>query len=319
MITIMDWIATIPEEDRHLAYVGEHQAVTRQFLLTGEGWQNYADWGFHLDMAFDLSTVTTRETRQLENTKVESSETVSDTLVKTTANTQKEKYTTNDVTVDCHSATDIASLQKQVGEEGILLTWKVLRQHTQLPGRLWANIRALGQNGEVKKSSVMVFDVGASVDAEQAADLPQSEMEAMEERMDSMLNTVLQNAQTVSDKTADVKYYVKEAKSYAEQAQAAYINADNIRFDVDEQVTDIRRQMQTVANENATQTTAISGLSYELLDMRTAYQGSRYDSAGDAVRSQVGAAMMDIGRLTSRVATLEEQVAQLQSALANQS
>lgn len=32
MITIKDWIASIPEEDKHLAYVGEHQAVTRRNL-----------------------------------------------------------------------------------------------------------------------------------------------------------------------------------------------------------------------------------------------------------------------------------------------
>ena len=41
MITIQDWFATIPEEDKHIAFVGEHQSVTRKFLLTGSNWQTY--------------------------------------------------------------------------------------------------------------------------------------------------------------------------------------------------------------------------------------------------------------------------------------
>ena len=74
MIIIQNWIANIPEQDRHLAYVGEHQAVKRQFLLTGEDWREYTDWGFHLDMAFDLSTVTTTSSRKLEKVQVENQE-----------------------------------------------------------------------------------------------------------------------------------------------------------------------------------------------------------------------------------------------------
>ena len=302
MITIQDWIATVPEEDRHLAYMGEHQSVIRQFLLTGEGWQDYKDWGFHLDMAFDLSTVTTRDTRQLENVKVESSETVSDTLVKTSASTKKEKYTVSDVSVDCHSTTDVAYLEKSFTDDGVLLIWRVLRQHTQLPGRLWANIRALGENGEVKKSSVMVFDVGASVDAEAAADLPQSEWEAMEQHMDEMLDAVLKNAQTVEECTADTEEYMDTAKDCAERAEDALLKAQNLTFDMDS----IRTQVQQIAADNVTQSTAISGLTYDMEDLCISYAGGRYQSAGEAVRSQVGGAMMDIGRLRARVTALEE-------------
>lgn len=302
MIKIQDWIATVPEEDRHLAYMGEHQSVIREFLLTDEGWKDYKDWGFHLDMAFDLSTVTTRDTRQMENVKVESSETVSDTLVKTSANTKKEKYTVSDVSVDCHSTTDVAYLEKSFTNDGILLTWRVLRQHTQLPGRLWANIRALGENGEVKKSSVMVFDVGASVDAEAAADLPQSEWESMEQHMDEMLDAAQKNAQTVEECTADTKGYMDVAKDCAERAEDALLKAQTLTFDMDR----IRAQVQQIAADNGTQSAAITGLTYEMEDLCVTYTGSRYQSPGEAVRSQAGAAMMEIGRLDARVTELEE-------------
>lgn len=315
MITIKDWIATVPEEDRHLAYMGEHQTVTRLFLLTGEDWRDYMDWGFHLDMAFDLSSVTKRDTREMENTKVESSETVSDTLVKTTANTKKEKYTVADVTVDCHSETDIATLTKGLSEEGLVLAWTVLRQHTQLPGRLWANIRALGPDGQVKKSSVMVFDVGASVDAEEAADLPQSEFEAMEQNMDEMLDAVLKNAQMVEIHTANAEEHADDAKHFAEQAEEAVVMAQNISFDVAQQVNGIDKEVQTVSNTVATLDTAVLGIQDELEDMRTAYSGAVYATPGDAVRSQTGEAMMEIGMLDSRVTALEEDGITVDSAL----
>jgi len=306
MITIQDWIATIPEEDRQLAYVGEHQTVTRQFLLACDGWQEYVDWGFHLDMSFDLSTVTTRDSRQLESTKLESSETVSDTLVKTSSSTTKEKYTVADVTVDCHSTTDIASLEKEITPKGLLLTWTVLRQHTQLPGRLWANIRALGPDGQVKKSAVMVFDVAATVVAEPAADLPQSELEAMEEHMDEMLDAVLKNTQTVESCLADTEEYVGEAKEYARLAELALINAQNIHFDVVEQVDDIQSDVQQVAAKNAVLETALEALTNEVEDARVTSVGSRYESLGEAVRGQIGGITMDVGRLDSRVTALEK-------------
>lgn len=306
MITIQDWIATIPEEDRQLAYVGEHQTVTRQFLLAGDGWQEYVDWGFHLDMSFDLSTVTTRDSRQLESTKLESSETVSDTLVKTSSSTTKEKYTVSDVTVDCHSATDIATLQKAITPKGLLLTWTVLRQHTQLPGRLWANVRALGPDGQVKKSAVMVFDVAATVMAEPAADLPQSELEAMEEHMDEMLDAVLKNTQTVESCLADTEEYVGEAKEYARLAELALINAQNIHFDVVNQVDNIQSDVQQVAAQNTVLATSVEALISEVEDARVSSVGSRYESLGDAMRGQIGGITMDVGRLDSRVTALEE-------------
>ena len=33
MITIQDWIAVIPEEDKHIAYVGENATEQRQYFF----------------------------------------------------------------------------------------------------------------------------------------------------------------------------------------------------------------------------------------------------------------------------------------------
>lgn len=315
MITIKDWIAIIPEEDRHLAYMGEHMTVNRQFLLTGDGWEEWKDWGFHLDMAFDLSSVTTKDTRQLESTQVESSETVSDTLIKTSATTQHQKYTVSDVSVDCHSETDIAVLKKEFTDEGILLTWRVLRQHTQLPGRLWATIRALGHNGEIKKTAVMVFDVGVAVQASPAADLPESELETMEEYIDTIYTEMLKNSQMV-------QLHKESAETFAEEAKAAARKAENIELKVSNEVDGLALDMQDITDEVdkmdtdilalqesvAVQETALFGQKLELEDLREAYNGSRYDTAGDAVRSQIGANTYDIQRLTDRVSQVETTV-----------
>lgn len=221
MITIKDWIASIPEEDKHLAYVGEHQAVTRRLLLTGKDWERYADWGFHLDMAFDLSTVTTRDIRQAEVVNTDSTEDVSDVQVRTAATTRKEKFTVEDVTVDCWSETDVASLDKQVTEEGVLLTWTVLRQHVLLPGALRATLRALSPEGAVKKSSLMVFDVDPAVEAEAAAELPISQFEQMELRINEYLEEAIQNSLLTDGYAESAAMANAQAQQAAQQAEAA--------------------------------------------------------------------------------------------------
>ncbi len=217
MIILQNWIATIPESEKHIAFVGEHQSVTRQFLLTGADWATYKDWGFHLDMAFDLSSVTSRAERKLEKTQVQNTENATETQVNTTGTTTKESYTVTEVEVDCSAQTDVASLSKTVLDDGIQLTWNVLRQHTQLPGKLTATLRALGPDGQVKKSDLMVFEVEPAVVAEPAADLAQSEFEAMEERMDGMLNTVLLNVLDVSLNTQEVRDAAVQVRQNAEQ------------------------------------------------------------------------------------------------------
>ena len=245
MITIQDWLATIPEEDKHLAYVGEHQTVQRTFFLTGSDWKTYEEWGFHLDMAFDLSTVTSHAQRQLETTQVNTTENVSETQVKTNGTTTKEKYTVTEVEVDCADKTDIASLKKKVLADGIQLTWTVLRQHTQLPGKLRATLRALGPDGQVKKSDLMVFEVDPAVVAQSAADIPQSELEAMEEHMDEMLNSVLLNAQSVEMWAEDVRLVLQtaqEVKSFVNTAREQAVQAAN---DAKQEVERVLAEWQT--------------------------------------------------------------------------
>lgn len=222
MITIQDWIAFLPEEDKHIAFVGEHQSVTRTFLLTGSNWEDYKDWGFHLDMAFDLSTVTSRAERQLESTQINSTENITETQIKTSGNTTKERYTVAEVEVDCADETDIATLKKKVTTKGIQLVWTVLRQHTQLPGKLRATLRALGPDGQVKKSDLMVFEVEPAVVAEAAAEIPQSEFEAMEEHMDEMLDAVLKNAQMVEFHLQDATEVLENVEQLAENVDAVY-------------------------------------------------------------------------------------------------
>ena len=81
----------------------------------------------------------------------------------------------SEVTVDCDAKTDIAPLTKLVTEDGILLTWTVLAQQTQLPVLLRATVRAVAPNGGVKKSSMLVFYVAPSVIASPAAPIALSE------------------------------------------------------------------------------------------------------------------------------------------------
>lgn len=218
MIVIKDWIASVPEEEKHLAYMGEHQAVTRSFLLTGGDWADYADWGFYLDMGFDLSSVTTRELRQTETTSSDVTEDVTEVQVHTTSTGRKETFTVEDVTVDCWSETDVASLGKQVTEEGIVLSWRVLRQHVLLPGALRATLRALSPDGGVKKSSLMVFDVDPAVEATPAAELPESEFEEMERRMSAIAEEVLETSLLADGHAVNAAAASARAQEAAQQA-----------------------------------------------------------------------------------------------------
>ncbi len=215
MIQITDWVATVPAADKRLAYVGENEADSRQFLLTGEAGVACRDWGFHLDMAFDLSTVTTTDTTQTQTTQETQQESISETAVSLTASTTRSTKQVTDVTVDCQSPTDVAALEKTVTEEGLLLTWVILRQHTLLPGKLRATLRAVSPTGQVKKTAIMVFDVEPAVVAEPAATVPQSEFETMERRMDTLAQSAATSAETAAASATSA------AKS--EQAAAEYV------------------------------------------------------------------------------------------------
>ena len=41
MIKVQDWIASIPDEDKHIAYVDEGMSTQQEFLLCGKDWQKY--------------------------------------------------------------------------------------------------------------------------------------------------------------------------------------------------------------------------------------------------------------------------------------
>lgn len=278
MITVKDWIAFLPEEDKHIAYVGEHESVTRQFLLTGTDWQDYVDWGFHLDMAFDLSSVTSRQQHKMEKTQVSNTENITETQIKNTGTTTKESYTVEEVDVDCAAETDIALLTKTQREDGLCLTWRVLRQHTQLPGSLQATIRALGPDGQIKKSSLMVFEVDAAVVAESAAEIPESEFEEAERYVDAVLSSVTKSAQAVEsvanrveairdeviDSATDVRYWGEQARSWGIHTNTA---AESVTTEVRQNRSVVERMFDCQESTN-------------LLDMNAVTIGKGMDKSG---------------------------------------
>ncbi len=216
MIKLTDWIAAIPPEDKTIAYVGEHESVTREFFLSDLSYREYA---FYLDLAFDLSTVTTVEKpREIQTTQQTTTEKVNadGTTVSATANINKESYTDQDVIVDCKAKTDIAPLAKLVREDGIRLVWTVLSQQTQLPGLLRATLRAVGPNGEVKKSAMMLFVVAPSVGASPAAPIPLTEHEQMEQAMVQAFEYAAQEK---------IEEMIDDAKEWADNVHGVYVGS----------------------------------------------------------------------------------------------
>jgi len=218
MITIRNWIATIPEEDKHIGYLGEDGAVYRKFLITD--WEAYRNWVFYLDMAFDLSSVTSRDSRQVVSTQEDVTETVAETQVKTAKTGKKETYTKETVTVNAPAQTDVAYLSRKETEEGLVLTWKVLAQQTRLPGKLYANLRAEGPVGEVKKSARMVFEVDPAVVAEPAAEVTQSAFDAMKEDINALCQTAYEQAAQTAENAGIAVNAATEATEAAGAAQA---------------------------------------------------------------------------------------------------
>lgn len=203
MINITDWIAMIPPEDKRIAYVGEHESVMREFFLPD---LTYRDYAFYLDMSFDLSTVTqVLPARTIQTTQQTTSEKVDaeGVTVASTANTSKESYTHQEVSVDCKATTDIAPLSKLIREDGILLTWRVLGQQTRLSGLLRATLRAVGPSGDVKKTAMMLFTISPAVEATPAAPIELSEHEQMEQAMVLALEQAAANTYTSFEKIVE--------------------------------------------------------------------------------------------------------------------
>ncbi|MBR3778208.1 MAG: hypothetical protein IKL13_00580 [Clostridia bacterium] len=226
MITVQDWMASIPEEDKHIAYVGEGMSETREFLLCGSDWEKYINWAFHLDIAFDPESITTRDSRQVVQTTSDTTKHTEEATVTTEAVTTKETYTVNDVQVGGYDLTDVASLDKTVEQDGIRLTWTVLRQHTLLRGKLWANIRAVGESPDcIKKSAIMTFEVDPSISATPAAMPPISEFEQMEAEMDALRQQSYEAAEAAMQHSvsaaASAQRAVQACQEAAEQATLA--------------------------------------------------------------------------------------------------
>ncbi len=221
MITITDWVAVIPPEDKLIAYVGEHATVTRQFFLPD---LLFRDYTFYLDLAFDLTTVTSQTTpKEIVSTQQTTSEVVAADGVSLTAtdNINRESYTQTQIVVDCDAKTDITSLAKLVKDDGVYLTWTVLAQHTQLPGRLRATLRAVNTNGDVKKSAVMTFTVATSVKATPAAPILLTEYEQMEQSMALALKQAAEATYTAFDEKFVLALgSLEETKVYIDQKTA---------------------------------------------------------------------------------------------------
>ena len=272
MIKLTDWIAAISPEDKTIAYVGEHESVTREFFLSDLSYREYA---FYLDVAFDLSTVTSAAPpREIQMTQQTTTEKVNadGTTVSATANINKESYTDQDITVDCKVKTDIAPMAKLVQEDGIRLVWTVLSQQTQLPGLLRATLRAVGPNGEVKKSAMMLFTVAPSVGASPAAPIPLTEHEQMEQAM------VQAFEQAAQDKIEEM---IDDAKEWADNVHGVYVGSGDmpaaavIQIDPEGEALLLDNAMSDTS-ENVPKTKVVKTYVDKLAKESTSYPGCFY-------------------------------------------
>ena len=223
MIIIKDWVAQVPEEERQLAYVGENETVVRELLLTDAGYEAYI---FYMDMAFDLSTVTAHQTHQEEKSDDVTTEVLAESGSTVTAQKSKESRTVTQTTVDCQSPTDIAPLEKRVEADGVHLLWTVLAQHTRLPGLLRATVRAVGPDGQVKKTSILHLTVGAAVAATPAVPVEKSEFEQMEQQLAGRMETFRADITALSDEAAaSAQAAALRAAEAAQDAQSAAAGA----------------------------------------------------------------------------------------------
>ena len=223
MIIIKDWVAQVPEEERQLAYVGENETVVRELLLTDAGYEAYT---FYMDMAFDLSTVTAHQTHQEEKSDDVTTEVLAESGSTVTAQKSKESRTVTQTTVDCQSPTDIAPLEKRVEADGVHLLWTVLAQHTRLPGLLRATVRAVGPDGQVKKTAILHLTVGAAVAATPAVPVEKSEFEQMEQQLAGRMETFRADITALSDgAAASAQAAALRAAEAAQDAQSAAAGA----------------------------------------------------------------------------------------------
>lgn len=207
MIQIKDWIAIIPEQERRIAYVGENASESRQFRLTGSDLDKYA---YYLDLAFDLSTVTTTAKRQKETTSQNVQETVGTNQSQSVSTKTTENAVLSETTVDCDAKTDVVPLSMLRDAEGVTLTWTILAQHTQLPGALQATLRAVSSDGCVKKSATMTFEVDPAVIATAAKPPVLSEAEQIIQNMENQYSKYVKKATECEEQ---IEYLTSSATS----------------------------------------------------------------------------------------------------------
>ncbi len=282
MIKVQDWIATIPDEDKHIAYVGEDKVEQRVFLLCGEGWQDYRNWSFHLDMAFDPESITNRDTRQVVQTTRNRTENTEEAGKIVDEVTTKETYTVCDEEMANYSLTDIASLDKEETEDGLRLTWQVLRQHTLLPGKLRATLRAQGDDGNyIKKSAMMVFEVDAAINAAPAARPARSEFEEMEQRMDNLLQDARWSCEDANHFAVEAEQSynatveaAQQAEADAQTAQTAQAAANQSALDAEQSYNATVEAAQQAEADAQTAKTAQAAANQSALDAANAEQNA---------------------------------------------
>ena len=257
MIKVQDWIASIPDEEKHIAYVGEGKSEQRTFLLCGEGWETYKAFSFHLDMAFDPTSITTRDTRQVVQTTFNSSESKEEAGKTVDEITKKETYTVENINRTNHNLTDISPLSKTVTDDGILLTWNILRQHTVLPGKLWATIRALDNPTQrIKKSAIMTFEVDPAICAVSAAVPPVSEYDQMIAQMDTLREQTAAAAEEAISASNDARSALQQieqaadtSRDNADAASASAAQAQTAAQTTATHVNEAARHYQLTVNE----------------------------------------------------------------------
>lgn len=304
MIKVQDWVASIPDGDKHVAYVGEGMSETREFFLCGEGWETYRNWNFHLDMAFDPESITTRESRQVVQTQSHSSQMKEEAAVNTEESVTKESYTVEHEEVLDYNLTDIAPLEKHVEEDGIRLVWTVLRQHTVLPGKLWATLRAVDSTAQmVKKSAIMVFEVDAAICAVPAVRPAISEMEQIEarvadaadlvtygaDRAEAAVTKSLENVYLCQLHSTESKEARDEAKEYATWASDMYQSAVNQAATAEEHKW-AALGAAGQAQEQATKAEKHYGQASDCADRASAASDTAIQAAASAALSAEGAA-----------------------------
>ncbi len=294
MIEVTNWIAHIPEDERRIAYVGENKTETRSFRLTDADRGLYA---YYLDIAFDLSTVTSTTQRQQETTSENSQETVGTASSQSSSTKTKETARISETAVDWDTKTDVVPLASAEDGDGLTLTWTILAQHTQLPGTLQATLRGITADGRVRKSAIMTFEVEPAVMAVAAKPPVLSEEEQLIARMESAYAKYVSKA---AESETALEEYVNSAAAFNTSAGAQATAAAN-----NAQVADDARRAAEAAQKTAE---AAATTAAEKAETLTGSAAAAASSADDAAASAAAAAA-SATTATEKAAAAEQNAA----------